>query len=245
MGGQMNFGRGLHAYRVVKDRLVQTLASLHNRAGSSLPAEKQLAEEHGVSIGTLRNAVDSLGSEGILIRQQGKGTFVSQHDNQRLLYYYFHIVPQGQQKVRPTTKLLRFQRARAGEEAAERLRIGVSSWVFKIRNLLLIQTKPVIVDEIVIDATRFDGLTAKQFESRPGSIYQLYESDFGQTVVRASERLRACSASGDHSTPLDVEANYPLLQIRRVAYGFRDDPIEWRVSYVNTSEHEYFSELNS
>ncbi|MGA1028905.1 MAG: GntR family transcriptional regulator, partial [Burkholderiaceae bacterium] len=145
MGGQLDFGRGLPAYRVVKDRLIQALASGHYPAGSSLPAEKQLAEEHGVSIGTLRKAVDSLVSEGILIRQQGKGTFVSQHDNQRLLYYYFHIVPQGQQKVRPTTKLLRFQRARAGEEAAERLRIGVSSWVFKIRNLLLIQTKPVIV----------------------------------------------------------------------------------------------------
>lgn len=245
MGGQLDFGRGLPAYRVVKDRLIQALATGHYPAGSSLPAEKQLAEEHGVSIGTLRKAVDSLVSEGILIRQQGKGTFVSQHDNQRLLYYYFHIVPQGQQKVRPTTKLLRFQRARAGEEAAERLHISSSSWVFRIRNLLLIQAKPVIVDEIVIDAARFDGLTARQFESRPESIYQLYESDFSQTVVRASERLRACSASEEHAKPLDVEAHFPLLQIRRVAYGFRDDPIEWRVSYVNTSEHEYFSELDS
>ena len=86
MGGQLDFGMGLPAYRVVKDRLIQSLASGHYPAGSSLPAEKQLAEEHGVSIGTLRKAVDSLVSEGILIRQQGKGTFVSQHDNQRLLY---------------------------------------------------------------------------------------------------------------------------------------------------------------
>lgn len=245
MGGQLDFGMGLPAYRVVKDRLIQSLASGHYPAGSSLPAEKQLAEEHGVSIGTLRKAVDSLVSEGILIRQQGKGTFVSQHDNQRLLYYYFHIVPQGLEKIRPTTKLLRFQRGRAGEEAAERLNISPSSWVFKIRNLLLIQSEPVIVDEIVIDATRFEGLTARQFETRPGSIYQLYESDFGHTVVRASERLRACSCLDEHSKPLDVEVDFPLLQIRRVAYGFRDDPVEWRISYVNTSEHEYFSELNS
>ena len=245
MGGQLEFARGLPAYRVVKDRLIQALASGHYPAGSSLPAEKLLAEEHGVSIGTLRKAVDSLVFEGLLIRQQGKGTFVSQHDNQRLLYYYFHIVPQGKQKVRPTTKLLRFQRGRAGDEAAQRLGLGVSSWVFKIRNLLLIESKPVIVDEIVVDAMRFEGLTARQFESRPGSIYQLYESDFGKTVVRASERLRACSASQEHSKPLAIESDSPLLQIRRVAYGFRDDPIEWRVSYVNTSEHEYFSELNS
>ena len=245
MGGQATFGRGVPAYRVVKQRLIQALAAGIYPAGSSLPSEKELADEHGVSIGTLRKAVDSLVSEGIVVRQQGKGTFVSQHDDDRLLYYFFHIAPLGQQKIQPTSELLLFQRAKAIEEVAHKLDLGPSKQIVKIWNLLRIDAKPIILDEIALDAENFRGLTPRLFEKRPGSIYQLYESDYGQTVARVSERLRACSASEWHSKYLGIQVGHPLLQIRRIAFGFQDNPIEWRVSYVNTSEHEYFSELNA
>ena len=51
-----------------------------------------LASEFGVAIGTVRKAVDSLVADQVLVRRQGKGTFVTAHDGSRLMFYFFHIV---------------------------------------------------------------------------------------------------------------------------------------------------------
>jgi GntR family transcriptional regulator len=66
---------------------------------------------------------------------------------------------------------------------------------------------------------------------------------YGQTVVRSSERLRAGVASKQFSEWLGIKQGSPVLIIRRIALGIQDEPLEWRVSTLNTEHHEYFSEL--
>lgn len=237
--------RNQPAYQFIKRRLVQALSEGVYPAGSILPSEKVLSAQYGVSIGTLRKAVDELVADGILIRQQGRGTFVALHDNNRLLYYFFHIVRHDGKKLTPKVKLVSFKASRASRDDAIKLQMMVGDKTLKIVNILSLDDEPTLMDVITLDASRFPGLTQTQFIGRPSSIYNLYQTDFDETVVRTSERLRATSATDQQAALLQVPVGHPLLSIRRIALGFHDDPIEWRESFVCTDKYEYFSELSS
>ena len=100
-----------------------------------------------------------------------------------------------------------------------------------------------MIDQISLDQKRFKNLSRADFINRKGSIYQMYQMQYGQTVVRSSERLRAGLAGKQNGEWLSIKPESPVLVIRRVALGIQDEPLEWRVSTLNTNQHEYFSEL--
>jgi len=111
--------KAITAYQEVKQKITRDIVNGRYFIGQALPAEKEFAKEFKVSIGTLRKAVDELVSEGIVIRRQGKGTFIAEHDEQRLLYYFFHVIKHdADHKNYPKVELVSFQSATAnGEEA--------------------------------------------------------------------------------------------------------------------------------
>jgi GntR family transcriptional regulator len=226
-------------YLEVRDRLTEAIAQGTWPPGAAIPSEAQLAREFSVSIGTLRKAVDDLVARQILVRQQGRGTFVTLHNPRRLMFHFFHIVGSDGAKRYPDVTTLGFKMARADAETAEKLAIPVSEKIFRIRNLLKLDGEAVIVDDIALPADMFPGLNEKVFARRENTIYHLYQSRFGINVVRTHERLRAAAASDDVAPLLNVKAGSPLLEIRRVALTYRDKPVEWRVSHVNSAAHEY------
>ena len=230
-------------YQAVKRQLLEALTHGEWKAGAAIPAERQLAARYGISIGTVRKAIDDLVADHILVRQQGRGTYVASHDRDRLLFYFFHIVPEQGPKQYPQVRLLSFARAKAERTAALALQLEPGAPVLRIRNALSFATTPVIIDDITLAAKRFPGLTEKRFRDRPSTVYNLYQEAFGVTVVRTSERLRAVTADPATATLLEVPPGAPLLQIRRLALAYNDLPVEFRLSLVNTSHHEYFSDL--
>ena len=232
-------------YKEVKRQLMVELVSGEWKAGTAIPAEKRLSERFAVSIGTIRKAIDELVGENILIRQQGRGTFVATHNRERLLFYFFHIVGHDGAKAYPVVTLQSFARGKAVEGEAAALAIDRGNPVFRIRNLLQLSGTPVMVDDIVIDQRRFAGLTEKQFTARPNTIYNLYQDSFGINIVRTQERLRSIIADASHAKLLRIAAKAPLLRIARVAFSYQDVPIESRTSIVNTAKHEYWSEIRT
>jgi GntR family transcriptional regulator len=232
-------------YKDVKRQLMEALTRGEWKPGEAIPAERRLSERFGISIGTVRKAIDELVAENILIRQQGRGTYVSSHNRDRLLFYFFHVIPEAGAKVYPEVEFLSFARARADRTAADRLGLEAGEPVFRIRNRLSLGGTPVIIDDITIPVARFPGLTERQFRARPSTIYNLWQEAFGVSVVRTSERLRATLADADSSALLGVARGAPLLMIRRVALSYHEDPVEWRVSLVNTAHHEYFADIGA
>lgn len=230
-------------YKDVKRQLMEALTRGEWKAGEAIPSERRLAERFGISIGTVRKAIDELVAEYILIRQQGRGTFVASHNRDRLLFYFFHIVPEQGPKEYPEVELLAFARARADRAAAERLLIEPGDPVLRLRNALRLRGVVMMIDDITLAAALFPGLTEKRFRERPSTIYNLYQEAYGVSVVRISERLRAVAADAEVAALLAVPAGSPLLQIRRVAMSYNDAPVELRVSRVNTQHHEYFSDI--
>ena len=240
---KMNSLDGGPLYKGVQRALMEQLATGDLKPGQLIPSERQLAMEYRVSIGTLRKAIDELVENRILIRQQGKGTYVASHDRERLLFYFFHIVPQKGAKSYPLVESVFFHKALADDEVAARLRIAVGAPTFHVRNQLSLLNEVVSIDDITIDQARFERLSAAQFKERPNTIYNLYQEAFGITVVRTDERLRAEAASVDHAKLLKIKVATPVLTIRRTAFDMRDEPVELRISTVNTAAHEYFAEI--
>ena len=232
-------------YKELERQMREALASGEWKPGEAIPAERRLAERFNVSIGTIRKAIDELVAANLLIRQQGRGTFVASHNRDRLLFYFFHVVPDSGAKVYPEVRLLSFARGRATGREAEHLRIAPGDAVIRVRNLLSLAGTPVIVDDLVLPAARFPGLTERQFAARPSTIYNLYQDAFGISVVRTRERLRATLADTATAELLGVARGAPLLSIRRVALTYNDVPVELRVSLVDTAHHEYWADIGT
>jgi GntR family transcriptional regulator len=231
-------------YRRVKLALLQAIESGRYPAGGTLPSESELSAALGVSIGTLRHAVDELVAEHILVRRQGRGTFVALHTADRSLFGFFHVERSDGMREIPQLELLSFERTRIDEEAAQALRVNAGDPCFEIENRLRLQQRPVIHDRLVLPAMLFKGLTEKRFRERPSTIYHLYQTEFGITVTQALERARAIAAPRASARVLGIAAGAPAMQVRRTALTFGDRPVEYRVSTINTAHHDYVQLLS-
>jgi GntR family transcriptional regulator len=235
---------GMPLYRAVKRSLLQRIEAGQVAPGQALPSESELATGFGISIGTLRRAVDDLVAEHILVRRQGRGTFVATHNSDRFLFQFFHIERSDGRRDAPAVELVSFERGRLDEEAAAALSRKPGEPALLVENRLRLQGKPVVHDKLVMPAALFRGLTEKRFRDRPSTIYALYQSEFAITVVHAQERLRAVGADRAAARVLGVPVGQPMLQVRRVALALNGQAVEWRVSTVSTAQHDYVNLLS-
>ena len=235
--------RAAPLHHQLKESLAQQIVSGRRAAGSELPSENELCRHFAVSRGTLRRALADLAQQGLVDRRQGRGTFVATHDPRRLIFHFFHIVPRAGGSVYPDTKRLDFSRDRATAAEAARLGLAAGDAVWRIRNLLSLEGAPALVDDITLARERFPDLTAKIYERRENTIYNLYQSRYGLNVLRTTERLRAVLADAATAKLLAVKRGAPILEIDRVALTYHDAPVELRRSRVDTTRYDYLSDL--
>jgi GntR family transcriptional regulator len=247
-------GQGSGAlYLQVKRALLARIESQMWPPGECLPSETVIAGDLGVSIGTLRRAVDELVHEQVLVRRQGKGTFVALHSRDRYLFQFFRVEPRADRfggsapgpREYPQVECLSFERQRADEAAADALRLRVGDPVYTIHNRLSLQRRPVVLDQIVISATLFKGLNEKRYLERSSTIYNFYQTEFGITVLHARERARAVVASREVMRRLGLPAGSPLIEVQRLACSFGQRPVEWRTSLIHTQQHDYVSDVSA
>lgn len=230
-------------YREVKRKLIADISSGAVPPGGALANETDLAKRFGVSIGTVRRAVDELVADHILLRQQGRGTFVGKLDRERFMFQFFKITRRNSPPEFPDVKLLAMTKSRATPAEARLLGLANAAPVFRIDNQLSLQGRALMHDRIVLDAVLFAGLTKAKFDHREGTIYELYQSAFGVTVVGAEERVQAVALSAESAAVLGVAAGSPVLRIERIAFTFDQKPAELRLSIVDTSDADYVSRL--
>jgi GntR family transcriptional regulator len=232
-------------YLQVKRELIAAIQSGRYVPGKALPSESELAQHFGVSVGTIRRAVDELVGDQVLLRQQGRGTFVGPQDRARFMYQFFKLERRDGLREFPQIRLLSFANARAVAEEAQALGISTGARVLRIGNLLSLQGRPVVHDRICVASARFPKLTRERFEQREGTIYDLYQREFGITVVGADERTRAESADPASAALLGLPPNAPVLRVARVALTFERQPAEFRVSIIDTRDHEFLSSASA
>ncbi|MDH5538698.1 MAG: GntR family transcriptional regulator [Rhizobacter sp.] len=236
-------GIGQPLYRVVMRRLLGAIESGDLEPGTALPSERVLASQFEVSIGTLRQAVGELVAGHILVRRQGRGTYVAQHNAERFLFQFFHVERTDGLREVPELETLSFERGHLDEEQADALQTRAGSAAITIENRLRLQGRPVVLDRLTLPAAMFKGLTESRLRSRPSTIYRFYQDEYGITVARALERVRAVAADRHVARQLGVVPGAPMLQVRRTALSIGDKPVEYRVSTISTGLHEYVHSL--
>jgi GntR family transcriptional regulator len=229
----------LPLYQQVRDLLVRRLADGEWQPGKSIPSEYQLARELGVSQGTVRKALDALASEHLLVRQQGRGTFVAEIDEQHILFHFFKLrADDGAQRF-PTSQVIDVTVAPAGIDERELLALGEGDEVVRIRRLRSLAGETMIFEEISLPGTIFGTFATCEL---PNNLYGLYASKFGVTVAQVSERLKAVVLEGQRAALLQVAERTPALKIDRIAWDLEARPVEWRVSYCLTERFHYYSD---
>lgn len=243
----MTFGERLEPRRTrhsdVKRRITTALSEGRWRHGQPIPSEAVLAQRFGVSVGTVRRAVSDLVSENILVRRQGSGTYVWSHTRDYMLNVFFWIVDEADHKELPRIEVLSFRRARADTRTAALLGLPAGAPVIRVRALQHIGGRPMMLDDIRMPLRLFPGLDHDQFRKRDGTLYGFLQARFGVTVVRVKERLQARMAASRVRERLRLTAAAAVMRIERVAYTYRDLPVETRIRYVNTARLAYLSQL--
>jgi GntR family transcriptional regulator len=219
------------------------LVSAEWSPGQSIPSEIELAKKYNVSQGTVRKAIDDLAADKILIRRQGKGTYVSTHDEEDIQLRFLRLTEQSGKKERLQNKLISFEREKASNQIAKALGINNSSTLISIKRILTFNNKPLILDFIKVPAVSFRGLTAEKVIEKKGSMYRMYETDFATQMLHADEKIKAVKANKESSSILNISEGTPLLSVERLSYTYDDKPIEWRLGLCVTLNHYYKTEL--
>ncbi|HEY0295428.1 MAG TPA: GntR family transcriptional regulator [Bordetella sp.] len=249
-GVSLASGRGEGAsfsplYRQIKALLVQSLERGEWKPGEIIPSEIDLAARFQVSQGTVRKAIDELAAEHMLLRRQGKGTFVATHHEARVRYRFLRLAPDEEgEGGRAESRILECRRVRASAEIARVLELRAGETALMIRRVLSFNAMPTVVDEIWLPGAVFRGLTLDLLVANRAPLYGLFETQFGVSMVRADEKLRAVAASGEIAGLLGIAAGTPLLQVERVSYTYGDRPMEVRRGTYLTNHYHYRNSLN-
>jgi GntR family transcriptional regulator len=231
-------------YQQIKALLTRSLTLGEWKAGDALPAETDLALRFKVSQGTVRKALDALAAEGLLVRRQGKGTFVATHAEAQVQYRFLRLMPDDGPRQAMQRRFLDLRRLRAPADVARALDLKAGDGVLQLRRLLLAGTTPVVLDDLWLSARLFKGLTAERLQAYRGPMYGLFESEFGVQMIRAEEKIRAVAAAAAEAALLGVAAASPLLLVERRSFTYADRPVELRRGLYRTEAHYYRNELS-
>ena len=227
-------------YAQVRDSLVRRLVDGVWSPGEMLPSEFELAAELGVSQGTVRKALDSLTADNLLVRRQGRGTFVAEHDETRIMFQFFKLAPDIGDATFPESRVISVRNSSAQDNDARVLGVPVGADITRIHRVRSLEGRPVIAEQLSLPSALFPGLVSMDV---PNNLYGLYAQRYGVTVARAHERLKAVPLATEEALLLEAPVGAPALLIDRVAYGLDGGVVEWRVSHCLTDGFHYTSDL--
>jgi GntR family transcriptional regulator len=259
-------------YQQIKTLILQNLQAGEWKPAEAIPSEMELAARFGVSQGTVRKAIDELASENLLIRRQGKGTFVATHTARQVQTRFLRLVPDSPveatssgtdssdtyssngKNILVNRTITACSRQRATAEIAKALSLKTGDAVVYIQRVLAYPvtypsgtagdaTVPTILEDIWLSGIPFKGLNLERLAQSSAPMYAMFEAEFGVNLVRATEKIRAVNPTANEAKLLQVNTSEPLLRVERIAYTYNDTPIEVRTGLYRTDTRHYRNEL--
>ena len=234
-------------YQQIKGLILQGLQSGEWKPGEGIPSEMELAARYRVSQGTVRKAIDELANHNLLVRRQGKGTFVATHAEQQVQYRFLKLMPdlgQPRREGPAQRKIIDCKRLRANAEIGRSLALRTGDAVLQVRRVLSFAGVPTILEDLWLPGAPFKGLTAERLSDYHGPMYALFETEFGVRMVRAEEKIKAVVPDDAQCKLLEIKSHTPLLSVERTAYTYNDTPMELRRGFYVTAAHHYHNVLN-
>jgi len=224
-------------YKQVYDTLIARLSNGYWKPGAVLPSEFALADELGVSQGTVRKALNQLVAENILIRRQGKGTYVSEHTQESSMFRFFRYREAGGEDFIPVTEIIDVEKRQASEREAEKLQLADNREVFQVTRIRSINGKPAIYERVLQPLAIFPDIDKER--ELPNSLYTLYQEKYNISIVEVRDELQAVSLSADIATHLNLKVDSPALMTERASINIDGRVAEWSQAYCNTDNFIY------
>jgi GntR family transcriptional regulator len=234
-------------YQQIKVLILKSLQAGEWKPGELIPSEMDLAARFRVSLGTVRKEIDELAGENLVMRRQGKGTFVATHAEHQVQYRFLRLMPDSgdlRSEGPAERQIIDCKRLRAPADIARALALRAGDAVLQLRRVLSFQGTPTILEDVWLPGGPFKGLTADRLATYGGPMYALFETEFGVRMVRAEENIRALAADAASAELLKVPVGEPLLSVERTAYTYNDVPMELRRGLYRTDTHHYKNELS-
>ena len=211
--------------------------------GTLIPSERDFCEQFGISRMTVRQALGELVSEGMVVREKGKGTFVAQPRLRqrltRLTGFSEDMLARGKQ---PGARVLRVERVGAKPTAARALGILPNEEVVLVERLRLADGQPVALEASYL---HFAGVDQVLGLPLAGSLYHLLTEHFGIQPLRAQQEIEATLATAREMELLKLEPGAPVLRNRRTTYDAEGRPFEYAESVYRGDRYTFYAELNN
>lgn len=231
-------------YQQIKNLILLSLKDGEWKPGDVIPSEQDLASRFKVSQGTVRKAIDELAAENLVVRRQGKGTYVATHAERHIQYRFLRLQPDAGEENPAQRIIVECKRQRATAETARLLAIRSGDPVIMVRRVLSMQGEPTILEDIWLPGAQFKGLSHEGLSSDRGPMYAFFEREYGVRMVRAEEKIKAVAATEETASLLSAPVGHPLLSVERIAYTYNDVPMELRRGLYRTDTHHYKNELS-
>jgi GntR family transcriptional regulator len=227
-------------YLQVRELLLARLDAGEWQPGEAIPSEQELAARFAVAPGTVRKAIDALAADNVVVRRQGKGTYVaSLAAEQPSRVRFLRIRRDDGVDEYPTSRLIDVRRAKAAGDTARQLGLRSGDPVLLLRRVLMFEGRPAVLDDITLPAALFRGLTKARYAAWRGPLYGFFESEFGVRMLHARERVKAVAADAAAAALLGVEEGTPVLAVERVTFTYGDRPVELRRGLCATAHCHY------
>jgi GntR family transcriptional regulator len=232
----------LPRYYQLKEIIRERIRSGEWTPGSLIPSERELCERYGISRMTARQSIIELVNEGLLYREQGKGTYVGQPKiPQQLLRLTGCTEDMRARQQSPGAKVLTAEMWPADEAAAERLRIRVGQPVYRLRRLRLADSEPLALETSCISFMGCERLLDNDFGR--DSLYQLLEETYDVPPLEAEQELEADVAGEEEARLLEVAIGSPVLRTVRVTTTRRSQPVEYATSVYRGDKYRFYTRM--
>jgi GntR family transcriptional regulator len=233
----------LPRYQRLRDDLVSRIAAGEWAPEEAIATEAELSQTYSVSTGTVRKAIDLLVVDGILIRSQGKGTFVRRPRFDSSLFRFFRFKSRNGESVRPTARVLRREVVKPKGDIRTALQMKATEKAIHLSRVRFIENQAVLSEEIWLPHTRFEQIATLPLEDFEDLLYPLYERLCRQIVASAREILKVEQATAVDASLLGVQSGSPIILVHRVASDFAGVPFEWRSTRGAASTFQYQVEI--
>jgi GntR family transcriptional regulator len=225
-------------YFQLKERFAGLIRSGSLKPGDLIPPEQKLCAELGVSRGTVRMAIGTLVQEGILRREQGRGTFiVGPRLDKSLLAYFKFAEKDTSEEIIPESKIVKIETVTPPIEVAKALGIASRDAVVRIKRLRTVKAVPFIFQVSFFPKKQFPRL--EQINNDIPSLYDFIRARYGIHVMAVEEYLTAAIADDEARKWICLADGSPVIIIERIAFSTNDKPIEFRRSIGRADRYHY------
>lgn len=230
---------GLPLYYQIKDSILNMIENEQLKPGDLIPPEREICKMQGVSRMTVNKAIMELVSDGVLYREQGRGTFVARPKQYKKLSQLIGFSQEMESKGHKTSsKIISFDIKKATHQIKDILKLPEDKdYVITIKRLRLIDNEPIAIETVWLARYRFPDMSVETIFGQ--SLYKIFREQYGYQLSSAKETIEPKLLSEFEIELLNQPESQLALNFKKVAYIENEIPIEYTEAIYRSDKYKY------